>query len=86
MSGLDPIQAIDPPNDDFRWINYYDKDDILGWPLEPLNSSYRQLVEDVELRTRGVLGWTPMSHTKYWKSGSFLKPVARLINELHAQT
>ena len=55
-----------------------------GWPLEPLNSSYKQLVEDVELRARGVLSWTPLSHIEYWKSGSFLKPVAELINELHA--
>ena len=85
VSGLDQIQAIQPPNDRFRWINYYDKDDILGWPLGPLSPSYRQLVEDVELRTRGVLGWTPKSHTEYWKSGSFLNPVARIINELHAQ-
>ena len=85
VSGLDQIQAIQPPNDRFRWINYYDKDDVLGWPLEPLSTSYRQLVEDVELRARGLLRWTPASHTEYWRSGSFLKPVARLINELHAQ-
>lgn len=85
VSGLDQIEAIRPPNGHFRWINYYDKDDILGWPLEPLSSSYKQLVEDVALRTRGVLSWTPLSHIEYWKSGSFLKPVAKLINELHAQ-
>ena len=84
VSGLDQIPAIEAPNERFRWVNYYDKDDVLGWPLRPLSASYRQLVEDVELRTRGVLGWTPMSHTGYWRSGSFLKPVARLINDLHA--
>jgi len=85
VSGLDQIQAIQPPNDRFRWINYYDKDDILGWPLEPLSASYSQLVEDVALRNRGLLSWTPMSHIEYWRSGTFLKPVARMINELHVQ-
>jgi len=24
-----------------KWINYYDSDDILGYPLKPINAEYR---------------------------------------------
>ena len=36
VSGFDDIQAITPPNGRFRWTNFYDRDDVLGWPLKPL--------------------------------------------------
>ena len=39
VSSPNQIQTIMPPNDRFRWMNYFDKDDLLVWPLGPLNTS-----------------------------------------------
>ena len=90
VCGLDDIQAIDRPNQDFKWFNYYDKDDILGWPLKPLSSegpnAYQTIVdEDIEINV-GSKPWetmTPLSHSKYWEDKDFINPVARLITELY---
>ncbi|MEM7654875.1 MAG: hypothetical protein AAF399_02005 [Bacteroidota bacterium] len=61
-----PIQ-VPPMAKAFRWFNYYDKDDVLGWPLKPLSPSYAERVtEDIPFNS----GWTPMGHTKYWSKRS----------------
>ena len=46
VSGHSEIEAILPPNPNkpFEWKNYYDEDDVLGWPLRPLSDSYCRLV------------------------------------------
>lgn len=33
------IKPIQPPNGSptFKWLNIYDPDDVLGWPLQPLS-------------------------------------------------
>lgn len=64
-----------------RWLNYYDADDVLGWPLRPLSPSYAAAVsEDVAIDTGGPLtAWNPASHGEYWTDDSFTKPVAELI-------
>ena len=64
-----------------RWSNYYDKDDVLGWPLKPTSPSYAATVdEDVEIN---VGGWatsaTPLSHVGYWTDNDFTKPVAEFL-------
>jgi len=84
VSGLEKIVAIDKPNDQFRWYNFYDRDDILGWPLKPLSqgfpNAYDTLVtEDREINT----GWTPLSHSDYWEDDNFINPAAALIRELY---
>lgn len=84
VSGLEKIVAINKPNDQFRWYNFYDRDDILGWPLKPLSkgfpNAYDEIVtEDKEINT----GWTPLSHSDYWEDDSFIKPVAKLIQDLY---
>jgi len=54
------------PNLDGEWVNFYDKDDILGYPLKAINDSYRKAVnEDKEVSVGGIMGWTPTCHTKY---------------------
>jgi len=88
VSGLDKIQSFARPNPDFKWFNYYDKDDILGWPLKPLNkpednspNSYQKLVtKDIAINT----GWNPLSHSDYWTDKHFLDPVANKIKELYS--
>ncbi len=57
-----------------EWINFYDKDDIIAYPLEPLYGS--QYVKDYQAAVGGLLtGWNPLSHAKYWTSHSVIKPI-----------
>lgn len=82
VSGLEEIVAIDPLGEEFEWINVYDRDDVLGWPLRPLSESYARVVtEDRETN----VGFTPLSHLGYWSDRTFLKQAAERIRELHAQ-
>lgn len=83
--GAANIVAIDPPRPGFRWINLYDPDDVLGWPLQPLCAGYDDLVEDRAINAgQGILNfltksWNPMSHTAYWTDHDVIKPLAELI-------
>ena len=60
------------------WWNFYDEDDVLGYPIKKLNDQYDQVV--VEDRKVGVgawfSGWTPLSHTEYDTDKDVLDPIA----------
>ncbi len=66
------IIPIDKPQPNFEWHNYYDKDDVLGWPLGDLSPECRQLVTDHRINSnQGLIGWllkswNPSSHGEYW--------------------
>lgn len=64
----------------FEWLNYYDADDILGWPLADLSPSYAELVEDTKIQSGGTfIRETPLSHGEYWHTDEFqLKLVEKL--------
>jgi len=70
------------------WFNYYDKDDVLGYPLAPINDSYRALVtngdlEENEIDTgRWFSSWNPASHNEYWTDKDFYGPVAKIIKRV----
>lgn len=82
VGGLDPIQAIKKPSDHFTWDNYFDKDDVLGWPLSPLSPSYQALVTDHEISAGGIFsGWSPWSHAQYWGDKDVLRPLVTKIKE-----
>lgn len=72
------IVPIKKPHPKFEWHNYFDKDDVLGWPLEDLSSSYRTLVTDHKINVgQGVIGrllksWNPLSHNEYWRDSKVL--------------
>jgi len=55
------------PNIKGEWLNFYDKDDILAYPLKHLNHHYQKAVtKDVEVNVGGLLtNWNPFSHIKY---------------------
>ena len=78
VAGHDEIVAIKPPNADFSWKNYYDRDDVLGWPLSPLSNSYNTLVDDYEIGTGGIF----RAHTNYWTDQDFLDPLAKLLLDM----
>ena len=64
-----------------KWLNFYDPDDVLGYPLKPINKEYAKVVtKDIAINAGGLLtSWNPLSHTQYWTDSDFTKPVARLI-------
>ena len=70
------------------WRNYYDKDDVLGYPLAPTGAGYKKLFENKELKDFKIdAGWfgasmTPFSHSLYWGDVDFVRPVAALLRKL----
>lgn len=59
-----------------QWLNLYDKDDVLAYPLQPLNAEYERVVRDQEVNVGGLLeSWTPASHLAYWTDAD----VSRII-------
>jgi len=64
-----------------EWINFYDKQDILGYPLKTLNDAYRKAVtEDIEVNVGGIFtSWNPASHMAYWTDNDITKPIAESL-------
>ena len=64
-----------------KWLNYYDPDDVLGYPLRSINAAYDAVVnEDIPINVGGLFSsWNPISHTKYWTDNDFTKPAAEFI-------
>jgi len=69
------------PNLAGKWINFFDPDDVIGYPLRPLNNDYRRVVKaDVPVNVGSILtGWTPMSHTGYWTDNDVTIPIAKML-------
>lgn len=64
-----------------EWNNYYDEDDVLGWPLKELSASYGAAVKaDIEINVgTWYSSWSPASHTQYWGDEDFQVPVAEQL-------
>jgi len=79
------VKPIVKPNPGFSWLNLYDPDDALGWPLQPLEGGYETLVEDRAINAgQGILdfmtkSWNPLSHTAYWTAAPVIQPLAGLL-------
>ena len=79
------IKPIAAPTPDFKWINIYDPDDALGWPLQPLSPEYAALVEDRPINAgQGMMNWilkswNPLSHLVYWSDDRVLDAVDELL-------
>ena len=72
----------------FKWHNFYDQDDVLGWPLQPMSPAYREAIyRDKEINADGgflgklTRGWNPLSHNGYWADKDFLKPLVTEIQK-----
>jgi len=88
VGGLDrgSIKPFDKPNPDFKWKNYFDEDDVLGWPLQSLSNPYDLLVEDIPINAGRLWeSWNPLSHTRYWTDDGFVKPLAKHIQGILQQ-
>ncbi len=85
----DPIEAITFPDPDLpenlkkmaSWVNIYDPDDVLGYPLKLLSPSYAKAVtEDVKMEIGNLLlSWTPLIHSYYWSDKKFIKYVGEYL-------
>jgi hypothetical protein len=67
-----------------EWVNFYDQDDIIGYPLRSLNDHYRKAVnEDIEVNTGNIFtSWNPASHTEYWTDNDVTVRVAEGLARL----
>lgn len=69
------------------WLNYYDRDDVLGFPLAKISPQYQVLADKGGLKevaiNAGTLleSWNPTSHNGYWRDDDFYKPVARFMKK-----
>ena len=90
VAGLSPeeIQAVGTSGNgyDFRWLNFYDRDDPFGWPLQPLGPSYAEAVaDDIEINAASglggavVRGWNPLCHGEYWGDRQFLDALVEQV-------
>ena len=64
---------------DFQWVNFYDRDDVLGWPLRPLGGPFKQLVQDEE---RNKIGSFLTAHSRYWKNEKLNEEIAARMLEV----
>ena len=78
--GHDPIRTIDASG--IKWVNLYDKDDIMGYPLQPISESYAVAVDDdVEVNIgRWWSSWNPLSHNDYWTDSDVIERISSYAN------
>jgi hypothetical protein len=60
-----------------RWINFWDKDDILSFPLEFLYKETGSIVKDERVNLKGFLFWSV--HKRYWWSKKVVKRMAEVF-------
>ncbi len=65
-------------NPRFEWDNYFDKNDVLGWPLQQLSAGYQIMVRDHEINTGLSVG----SHVRYLGHKNFTKPFTEKLIKL----
>lgn len=67
-----------------RWMNFYDPDDILGYPLRPIEA-YAEIIKEEDEKAINSGGWAsnwnPMSHGGYWTDNDFAKAVAEYFGQ-----
>ena len=77
-----------------KWLNYLDRDDVLGWPLRPLyelrmnglDDRQKETVERIEDHEINVgnfaSSWNPLAHAHYWTDDDFIRPVAAYLRRI----
>jgi hypothetical protein len=67
-----------------KWLNIYDPDDVLGYPLRPLSPAYKRTVRaDIERNIGGLAtSWNPASHTEYFSDEDVIKEVVGMLSGL----
>ena len=82
------------PHTSARWLNFFDDDDVLGWPMRPLyEKNIDQLtaeqqatvacIQDQQINVGGLTtSWNPLSHQEYWTDNDFTGPVIAYFRQL----
>jgi hypothetical protein len=67
-----------------QWLNFYDPDDILGYPLKTLSVEYGETItKDIPINVGGILSsWNPGSHNGYWTDDDMLYPVSLMLEKI----
>lgn len=67
-----------------EWVNVYDSDDVIAYPLRPINSAFQRAVkEDLNVNAGEVWeSWNPLSHNGYWKDPETGDRIARSLLNL----
>lgn len=79
IAGLTDRKCFAKPNDSFVWDNFYDPDDVLGWPLKQLGPTY-SIVRDHPINSGGMLSsWNIASHGGYWSDTDVVSPLADIL-------
>lgn len=78
-----PFQEIYNPvrGNDRLWINFYDRDDIIAYPVKSLFSANSKnqdcLLKDIAINT----GFTPLdAHTNYWQNRDVAEKMMRFLS------
>lgn len=73
-----------PARNAARWINFYDSDDALGYPLKPTSESHNRAVSQDRAINVGSIAtsWNPACHTAYWTSDDVAEEIGKLILRL----
>lgn len=88
FNNLDEFPAISMQNKEHGlWINVYDPQDVLGYPLRPLNKKYAGAVFADKIINAGqwwnpfhaLKHWNPLSHTLYWEDTTVAEIVGRKV-------
>lgn len=65
-----------------EWVNFYDRDDVIAYPLRPLGPGYAERVtmdRPVTVRGRWPVFQTPLVHPYYWSDGKVMEAIARSL-------
>lgn len=85
---LEPIRCPAPDNViNPWWLNYYDRHDVLSFPIGPIGQKYEAMVErgelqDIQINSGGLFtSWNPLSHERYWTDKDFASPLANIVKQ-----
>lgn len=61
-----------------EWINFYNENDVIGFPLKFLNEKYNFAVkEDCHIKVGRIFSyWNPMAHVYFWDNTKVAKRIA----------
>lgn len=64
-----------------EWINYFDKNDVIAYPLKTVNGSYATAVKEDRAVSVGNIftTLTPFCHTAYWTDRDVTSPIAKSL-------
>lgn len=64
-----------------EWVNIYDADDVIGYPLRQVNANFARAVKaDLAVNAGSILdNWTPLSHNGYWSNPETVDRIARSL-------